>query len=630
MCGIAGTAGGRPDVAVLRQMATTMRKRGPDGEGIWHDDTIGLASRRLAIIDLHERSSQPMHFGSLHLVFNGEIYNYRELREKLRGLGHRFETEGDAEVLLHAWAEWRDDALDRFNGMFAFALWDDHQHRLVLAADPFGEKPLYYARRGDRLIWASEIKALLHDPDVEPEAEPEALAVFLARGAMPETDRSFFARIERLPAAHVLEWRDGSTAVRRYWVPRRVDVPASYEDAVSELRALLLDSIRLRLRSDVPVGTSLSGGIDSSSVVMLSARLAGDHTRHAFTARFPGWERDEWPFASDVAARAGVVEHHAVEPTSDDAVRDLGQLVLDHEEPVVSLSVYAQWRVMQEAKAAGVTVLLDGQGGDELFAGYVPSSGFALRELAPSAAFAELRRSPKVAAHAAVALAIDHLPKRLRRLDRRRRATAYASREVVADSARLDPIDGGFWTDERRPLRRQLLVQTFASSLPHLLRYADRSSMAWSREVRLPFLDRRVAELALSLPPEFVFRQGASKRILRDVGRGLVPDAVLSRRDKVGFEPPQRRWLAEPGLRDLVTRVLLDPRARARGVYDSAAIECDARAGRWRDTNGIWRALNVELWLRGLVESSCEPHRAAYGACTTSSTSSARREATAG
>src|SRR5215208_6573359 len=198
MCGIAGTAGGRPDVAVLRQMATTMRKRGPDGEGIWHDDTIGLASRRLAIIDLHERSSQPMHFGSLHLVFNGEIYNYRELREKLRGLGHRFETEGDAEVLLHAWAEWRDDALDRFN-------------------------------------WASEIKALLHDPDVEPEAEPEALAVFLARGAMPETDRSFFARIERLPAAHVLEWRDGSTAVRRYWVPRRVDVPASYEDAVSEL-----------------------------------------------------------------------------------------------------------------------------------------------------------------------------------------------------------------------------------------------------------------------------------------------------------------------------------------------------------------------------------------------------------
>jgi asparagine synthase (glutamine-hydrolysing) len=353
----------------------------------------------------------------------------------------------------------------------------------------------------------------------------------------------------------------------------------------------------------VPVGTSLSGGIDSSTVVMLSAALAGDHTRHAFTARFPGWERDEWHYAAEVAERAGVVEHHGIAPTADDVARDLEQLVLDHEEPVGSLSIYAQWRVMQEAKRAGVTVLLDGQGGDELFAGYPPSSGFALRELGLRGALAEARADRGVIGRTGVSLAIDHLPQRLRRLARRRVATPYASAPLIEASTHVDPLDARPWHDERRPLRRQLLVQSFETSLPQLLRYADRSSMAWSREVRLPFLDRRVAEFALSLPASFVVHEGVSKRIVRDVGRGVVPDDVLDRRDKVGFEPPQARWLSEPVLRDRVSEVLLDPAAKARGLYDIGAIERDARTGEWRDKDGIWRALNVELWFRGLVEA---------------------------
>jgi asparagine synthase (glutamine-hydrolysing) len=628
MCGIGGTAGGRPDASQLERMAARMHKRGPDGQGVWHDDVVGLAVRRLAIIDLHERSNQPFHLGALHLVFNGEIYNYRELRDELRALGHAFETEGDGEVLLHAWAEWRDSALDRVNGMFAAALWDAASRRLVLAADPFGEKPLYYARLGDRLAWASDIKALFEDPAVPRAAREESVAAYLARGAMPPVGESFFAGVERLPAAHMLEWRDGEIRLRRYWQPRTVDVPALYEDAVDELRALLTDSIRLRLRSDVAVGTSLSGGIDSSTVVMLSAELAGDHTRHAFTARFAGWERDEWPFAAEVATRAGVAEHHAVDPTPEDVVRDLDALVLDHEEPVISLSVYAQWRVNQEAKAVGVTVLLDGQGGDELFAGYLPTTGFVLRELGARAAAAEVLADPRVLARAGVALAIDRLPRPLRRIELRRRATEYAAPGVVSTSL-AEHADGAPFAGER-PLRRQLLAQSFASSLPHLLRYADRSSMAWSREVRLPYLDRRVAELALSLPPEFVLKGGTTKRILRDVGRGRVPDAVLARRDKVGFEPPQRRWLAEPHLRNLVAEVLLDPRARARGVFDTTAIERDVRDRSWRDPDGIWRALNVELWFRSLVERPPGATVDGYGPDETSSISSASRPATSG
>ena len=255
VCGIGGTAGNPPDPELLTAMASTMAKRGPDGQRIWHDERVGFAFRRLAIIDLHERSSQPQHFGPLHLVFNGEIYNYRELRDELRALGHRFETEGDAEVLVHAWSQWGEQTLDRVNGMFALALWDDGERRLTLATDPFGEKPLYYALVGDRIVWASEIKALLQDPQVSGRPDDLAVAAFVARGVMPKTNRSFFEGIERLPAAHVLVWRDGVARVRRYWRPQRLDVPEEFEHAAARLRELLVDSIRLRLRSDVPVGT---------------------------------------------------------------------------------------------------------------------------------------------------------------------------------------------------------------------------------------------------------------------------------------------------------------------------------------------------------------------------------------
>src|SRR5262245_32676637 len=616
MCGIAGIAGGAPpERALLERMAATMQNRGPDGEGFWSDDVAGLAFRRLAIIDLHERSNQPLHLGPLHLTLNGEIYNYRELRDELRSRGHEFQTEGDAEVLLHAWAEWGEDALERVNGMFGFAVWDDDRATLTLATDPFGEKPIYYAVAGERLVYGSEIKAILEDPCVAAAADEEAVALFLTRGAMPEIHRSFFRGVERLPAAHVLTWKAGETRARRYWTPQPVDHPAAYEDAVELLRELLLDSITLRLRSDVPVGTSLSGGIDSSTVVALSAKLAGDHRRHAFTASFPGFARDEWRFAAEVAECAGVVEHHRVEPTPRALLDDLPRLVLDHEEPVGSLSIYAQWRVMAAAKEAGVTVLLDGQGGDELFAGYPTAVGFALRSVPRLQALRELAGRPGRVGSVAQSFAMDFLPDPARRLYRRRSATAYAAPELVAATAPKErPL---LRLGNGSPLGRELLAETFDTSLPSLLRYADRSSMAHSREVRLPFLDRRIAELALSLPASFLYRDGTTKRILRDAGRGLVPDAILDRTDKVGFEPPQRSWLAEPALRSHVADVLLDPKARSRGLYDAAEIEADTRSGSWRDPDGIWRAYNVEVWLRSLVEA-------------TSSTSAATRAATAG
>ena len=562
------------------------------------DDRAGIAASRLAIIDLHERSNQPLHHRGLHLVFNGELYNYKELRDELRGLGHAFQTEGDAEVVLHAWAEWNDEALDRFNGMFAFAIWDENEGTLWLASDPFGEKPLYLVRSGGRLVFASEIKALLRCEDAPSRVNHSAVAAFVARGIMPVPPESFLADCMRLPPAHVLRWRDGATELRRYWTPQPVDVPVAYPDAVAELRGLLKDSVRLRLRSDVPVGTSLSGGIDSSTILMLSAELAGDHTRHAFTASFPGFERDEWSHAREVAQRAGVVEHHAVEPTADEALRDVDRLVLDHEEPIGSLSVYAQWRVMSAAREAGVTVLLDGQGGDELFGGYRFTPGFAVRARGVRRALQEVTAGRARAAVVARSLAADRLPGPARRAYWRRTSSPYAAGSAVCQAAEIDRRSDQPWIASKDPLRRELLTESFETSLPELLRYADRSSMAHSREVRLPFLDRRVAELAFSLPPQFLYSNGHTKRILRDVGRGLVPGSVLSRREKIAYEPPQKAWLEHPDLRRRIADTLLDDVARVRGLYDMAAIERDVREGTWRDSAAIWRAFNAELWLQ--------------------------------
>ena len=598
MCGIAGVVGQPVEEALLPRMAGRMAHRGPDSQGVWQAGTAGLAFRRLAIIDLDHRSDQPLHLGPWHLVFNGEIYNYRELREQLEGLGHRFVTAGDGEVLLHAWAEWEDAALERLNGMFAFAVWHAEHQELVCARDPFGEKPLFWARAGNAVVFASEIGALLAAfPELDTVRE-DALAPYLGLGQMPPIDQSFLAKIEQLPAAHLLRVRDGKPSVQRYWRPDPIEVPATYEEAAAELRGLLVDSIRLRLRSDVPVGTSLSGGIDSSAIVALASRIAGDHRRHAFTARFPGFVRDEWEYAQQVARAAGVTQHHEVLPTAGDLLADLRGVVDGQGEPFGSASIYAQWRVMRAAREAGVTVLLDGQGADELFGGYPSAIGWAIRSQGVGA-MARGLLSGNERLHLVLAMEGGKIraPMPLVRAFRRRGTSPYASavvRETVANLPRLLTPADGF----RTPLARELLRQTFHTSLPDLLRYADRSSMAHSREVRLPFLDRRVAEFALSLPAAFLYRNGVTKAVLRTAVEGVVPAEVLARRDKVGFEPPEDAWFAEPSFMATISDVVLDSSARARGIYDASEIETDLRAGRWRDPRGIWRALNLELWLR--------------------------------
>ena len=256
-------------------------------------------------------------------------------------------------MLLHAWAQWEEAALDRFNGMFAFAIWNDARKELVCARDPFGEKPLFWANAPTGFAFASEIRALLAARPELLDPLDDAIPPFLGLGLMPSIDQSFLAGIHQLPAAHLLRLRDARTEVRPYWQPRPVEVPSDYGDAVASLRELLTDSIRLRLRSDVPVGSSLSGGVDSSAIVGLASEIAGEHSRHAFTARFRGFERDEWQYAEAVARAAGVTEHHSVEPTAAEFLDDLPAVVCSQEEPFGSASIYAQWRVMKSCARSG-------------------------------------------------------------------------------------------------------------------------------------------------------------------------------------------------------------------------------------------------------------------------------------
>ena len=597
MCGIAGVAGRPPHAESLQAAADAMRQRGPDGGGLWLDGDCGLAFRRLAIIDLDERSDQPLHLDALHLVFNGEIYNYIELRDELRALGHDFVTEGDGEVLLHAWKEWGEGALDRIDGMFAFAVWDDRARRLAFAVDPFGEKPLLLRELADGLAFASSARALQRlDPSVGAPDE-EVVAGYLTAGAMPVPPRTFFAGVQRVPAAHAGTWdRAGGLRLRRYWTPAPRALPPRYEDAVAELRELLTGSVRRRLRSDVPVGTSLSGGVDSSATIALAAMLGPDARRHAFTARFPGFARDEWEHAHAAAQRAEVLHHHAVEPTLETLLGgDLERLVADQEEPFPTTSIYAQWCVNRAAHDAGVVVLLDGQGADELFAGYPGLLAFAAVQSGPRAALGAAVRGRVGAGMLAQAAVAGRTPAPVARYLRRREASPYASAAVARGGARRD---GAAPPRQAGALRRELLVQAFASSLPSLLRYADRSSMAHSREVRLPFLDRQVAEFALSCPPGFLFRGGRTKAVLRDAVSDIVPAVVLDRRDKVGFETPEQRWFADERMRRFVSDMLLDPAARARDLLRIERVGDDVRGGAWRDRAAIWRALNLELWLR--------------------------------
>src|SRR5437588_4690530 len=514
MCGICGIVapGRRPEAATVERMAADLDHRGPNGPGSFAAEGVALGFRRLAIIDLSDAGDQPFasEDGALRLVHNGEVYNYRELRRELEADGHRFRSATDTEVILAAYREWGERCVERFNGMWAFALWDGPRRRLFASRDRFGVKPFYYSLDGDRLAFASEPRAFRADPETRLEPNPRAAREYLEQAYLDHTDETFFAGIRKLPPAHSLVFDEHGLRLERYWPLEPHDEPQ--RDAAGAVRELFLDSVRLRLRSDVPVGTALSGGLDSSAIAVCVDRLLRTEAENAvavgsrqrtFTAYFeePGF--DERPYARAVVERTHA-DPHWISFSDDDLVDDLPRIVEAQGEPFGSTSICAGWYVMREAKRSGLTVMLDGQGGDEVLAGYRAHLGHRLADLLAQGRLAELRaelagfRSEHSAAALLTAMSRPFAPELVTRIVR---ARAAGSATLVHPDLRGQPVDhGGNGSPFPDRLRRHQQLILTRRGLPELLRYEDRNSMAHSLEARAPFPHYRPVAPCCSLP----------------------------------------------------------------------------------------------------------------------------------
>ena len=584
MCGIAGFFDAREPATAdrIRAMTDRLVHRGPNDAGfhLVPSHNLALGHRRLSILDLSPAGHQPMvsASGKQWLIFNGEIYNYVELRAELKQLGHAFHTGTDTEVLLAAYAQWGIDCLRRCNGMWAFALWDAARGELYLARDRFGVKPLYYAQGDGWLVFGSEIKALLAHPRVPREPDPAIIYDFLSLRLADHTNETFFAGIHKVPGSHYLVVRPGhAPRIERYWDVQpafQSDASADEESAgIARFAELFEDAVRIRLRSDVPIGTCLSGGVDSSSIVVTANRLmfdldrslVGDRQR-TFSACFEDRRFDERPFIDKVIEATGASTHR-VFPSGDKLWQELPALVAQMDEPFHSTSQYSQYNVMRLVRDSGVTVTLDGQGADELMAGYPTYHSVMLATLlraghamaAAHEALATLRMSGRgrTGAELLVRTAYALLPTALTTPVRTALAPYFTSyspegRSLQVIRAELHEQYGSRRLDwlERRSasmhdLGRRLYADVFQFSLPCLLRYADRNSMAFSIESRMPLLDYRLVEHIFSLPLSMIVKDGWTKWVFRRALDGHLPREVQWRKDKMGFVTPEGVWLRE-------------------------------------------------------------------------------------
>lgn len=599
MCGVAGFRGA-PDPGLLRDMTATLRHRGPDDEGYSEDGAVSLGFRRLSIIDI-AGGRQPMHSadGRLSLIYNGEVYNYRELRSELQALGHGFETDSDSEVILRAYEAWGVDAFPRLNGMWAFALADRRDGSLVLCRDHFGIKPLYYAEAGGRLLFASEIKALLRAPELRPTVDDQVLYEYLSFGLHDHRPETFFAGIRRLPAAHYAIVDDAGMRLERYWQPR---LSRGGDSDAARFAAAFRTSVARRLVADVPVGACLSGGLDSSTIVALMSELLREQVPDAaslrgrvktFSAVFDGDPIDESEYIAAAVAQSGADTDY-IRPDSRTFVEDLGRLVWAQDEPFVSTGPYAQFTVMEEARRH-VTVVLDGQGGDELLAGYVPYQLVYLRQLL---------RERKAATFAREAWAARDVLMPLVRRGRREARRPFPGRRLLnsAWTARRQPPEDHRPVDD---LKARLLADVTTYSLPALLRYEDRNSMAHSIESRVPWLDQELVERILALPERAIIRDGWARILLREGMRGRLPEKIRLRRWKVGFTTPETRWLF--ARRAVFQGLFQSPAFQSRPYWHGAQVAQafrDAAQGRTTASLFLWRAINTELWLRTFFSRS--------------------------
>lgn len=627
MCGIAGIVAPKGfEPAKLVEMTQLIHYRGPDGFGfavskpsdvfdleVTHNDarltsagarrSVGLGNRRLAILDVSTAGNQPMQTedGLLTITFNGELYNYKEVREDLRRAGHSFRSQTDTEVILRSYLEWGEGCLQRFNGMWAFAIWDQMRRRLFCARDRFGVKPFYYALRDGCFVFASEIKQILQATGMARVANPVTVFHFLEWGLLDFSSDTFFQGILQLPAGHCLALELNESLVpkiRRYWELRtEPQIRISDEDAIREFRRLFENAVALRLRSDVPVGVSLSGGLDSSAVVCTAKRLSPQAEFQTFSACFEDPKIDEREYLLEVVREIQGTSHLAF-PEGASFWKILQTLIFHQDEPVGSPGAYPQWCVMEDARNNGVPVILGGQGGDESLCGYQKYQFFywwhLLRKGNPKfllESFQWLRQG--TSSRWNFSALSRYLPGPFR--SRISLVNRIGTREMESLLIGARPGLGS----GRTLAERQKTDLTY-SSIPALLHHEDRFSMAHSVESRLPFMDYRLVEFLLRCPPSLKLRDGWSKWLLRNALREELPTKIRLRRSKLGFHTPEAKWMRF-GLNNGYRRLWDTPQLRMSRFIDGPKLrrECAELLNGSRGAlppGGLFRAVSLETW----------------------------------
>lgn len=613
-------AGAEGAAAAVGAMNEVISHRGPDGSGIYGVDEVTLGHRRLAIVDLSDAGCQPMHYLDRYVIsYNGEIYNHIELRAELEMLGHSFLSHTDTEVILAAYAQWGVECLDHFNGMWAFLLYDKEERVLFVARDRFGVKPLYYwINPGGAIAFASEIKQFTVLQGWQARLNHQRTYDFLGWGVLDHTDETLFSGVFQLRGGQCALL--GGESVRPpggrlpvetwYRLPdKKSDI--GYEEAVTGFRGLLADAVALRLRADVPVGSCLSGGLDSSSIVGLMhrqlARQEATAQQNTFSACAHDPRFDERAYIEEVVGQTGASAHY-VYPDPDELFPMLDKMLWHQDEPFGSTSIFAQWEVFRLAQENGVTVMLDGQGADEQLAGYIPFWGALVAELLLKgrwfSAGRELRLARRIsklgwlqlAKHVVASLAPAAVQDLLRRL------TGYGAlvpawlNAGVLQFRPADPVAGK--REAVGGVNGLCRLQLEQMNLQMLLHWEDRDSMAHSIEARVPFLDYRLVEFLIGLPGDYKIGQGFTKRIMRDAMRGVIPESIRGRTDKLGFVTPEQVWLASHA--DQFRSALEDAIGAAQGIVrpEAKAMLEDMIAGRIRFSSTPWRIICFGAWMR--------------------------------
>jgi len=633
MCGIAGIVAPKGfSPSVLVDMTQLIRYRGPDGYGfayispgaansleIIHNQdrppanpapVLGLGNRRLAILDTSSAGNQPMQIegGRFCITFNGEIYNYKEIREELEQAGYRFHTGTDTEVILRSYQQWGPDCLQRFNGMWAFALWDHANKRLFCARDRFGVKPFYYALYNGSFYLASEIKQILQASGMSRRANARIVYDLLEWGLADHSEETFFEGIHQLLGGHslTLEFQDSlSPIIRRYWeFPVESQIKISPDEATEEFHERFKNAVKIRLRSDVPVGVCLSGGLDSSAILCQAKELAPRTQFQTFSACFEEREIDEREYMLAAANATGSVVHPTY-PQGHEFWESVESMYFHHDEPLGSPRTFSQWRIMRNARERGTPVVLGGQGGDEALCGYQKYRYFYFWHLFRERDLKLLRYffmwlRNVTSTHGLLSAATRYMPSSLRRpFSAAERLFNPEFRTSISSTAKKLGFGGSIAERQKTDL--------LYSSIPAFLRHEDRNTMAHSVESRHPFLDYRLVEFSVNCAPDLKLHDGWSKWILRNAMKGILPEKLRLRKSKLGFDAPDAAWM-RMGMQNGQRELWDTPKLRMGRFLNGPNFARECRkflegAPAALSANSLFPAISLELWARVLKVS---------------------------